>query len=167
MFKKSNYDFEIYKELRKLNETINKRGNLDEDINIKNKLELEYILDNARKYYSEEIVGEIHDEYDESENELIKKLSDREYIVEGSMSLDDVNDHLGTHLDSEDYDSLGGLIIEHLDRLPVAGDQVITDDHIRLVVEKLDKNRIESVRVILPEATEETESGDSESSKEA
>ena len=42
----------------------------------------------------EEIVGEIHDEYDESENELIKKLSDREYIVEGSMSLDDVNDHL-------------------------------------------------------------------------
>ena len=115
----------------------------------------------------EEIVGEIHDEYDESENELIKKLSDREYIVEGSMSLDDVNDHLGTHLDSEDYDSLGGLIIEHLDRLPVAGDQVITDDHIRLVVEKLDKNRIESVRVILPEATEETESGDSESSKEA
>jgi hypothetical protein len=59
MFKKSNYDFEIYKELRKLNETINKRGNLDEDTNIKNKLELEYILDNARKYYSEEIVGEI------------------------------------------------------------------------------------------------------------
>lgn len=59
MFKKSNYDFEIYKELRKLNETINMRGNLDEDTNIKNKLELEYILDNARKYYSEEIVGEI------------------------------------------------------------------------------------------------------------
>ena len=58
------------------------------------------------------------------------------------MSLDDVNDHLGTHLDSEDYDSLGGLIIEHLDRLPVAGDQVITDDHIRLVVEKLDKTAL-------------------------
>ena len=55
MFKKSNYDFEIYKELRKLNETINKRGNLDEDTNIKNKLELEYILDNARKYYSEAV----------------------------------------------------------------------------------------------------------------
>ena len=76
----------------------------------------------------EEIVGEIHDEYDENENELIKKLSDREYVIEGSMSLDDVNDHLGTHLESEDYDSLGGLVIEHLDRLPVAGDQVITSD---------------------------------------
>lgn len=98
----------------------------------------------------EEIVGEIHDEYDESENELIKKISDLEYIVEGSMNLDDVNEHLNTELDSEDYDSLGGLIIEHLDRLPVAGDQVVTADGIRLAVEKLNKNRIESVHVYLP-----------------
>ena len=51
----------------------------------------------------------------------------------------------------EDYDSLGGFIIEHLDRLPVAGDEVVTDDGIRLVVEKLDKNRIEKVHVYLPE----------------
>ena len=70
----------------------------------------------------EEIVGEIHDEYDEKEDELVQKISDREYIIEGSMHLDDVNDHLNTELDSEDYDSLGGFIIEHLDRLPVAGD---------------------------------------------
>ena len=55
------------------------------------------------------------------------------------MHLDDVNDHLDTELDSEDYDSLGGFIIEHLDRLPVAGDEVITEDGIRLIVEKLDK----------------------------
>jgi len=67
------------------------------------------------------------------------------------MHLDDVNDHLNTELDSEDYDSLGGFIIEHLDRLPVAGDEVVTDDGIRLVVEKLDKNRIEKVHVYLPE----------------
>ena len=99
----------------------------------------------------EEIVGEIHDEYDEKEDELVQKISDREYIIEGSMHLDDVNDHLNTELDSEDYDSLGGFIIEHLDRLPVAGDKVVTDDGIRLVVEKLDKNRIEKVHVYLPE----------------
>ena len=103
----------------------------------------------------EEIVGEIHDEYDEKEDELVQKISDREYIIEGSMHLDDVNDHLHTELDSEDYDSLGGFIIEHLDRLPVAGDEVITDDGIRLVVEKLDKNRIEQVHVYLPEKTPE------------
>ena len=99
----------------------------------------------------EEIVGEIHDEYDEKEDELVQKISDREYIIEGSMHLDDVNDHLNTELDSEEYDSLGGFIIEHLDRLPVAGDEVVTDDGIRLVVEKLDKNRIEKVHVYLPE----------------
>ena len=99
----------------------------------------------------EEIVGEIHDEYDEKEDELVQKISDREYIIEGSMHLDDVNDHLNTELDSEDYDSLGGFSIEHLDRLPVAGDEVVTDDGIRLVVEKLDKNRIEKVHVYLPE----------------
>ena len=116
----------------------------------------------------DEIVGEIHDEYDENENELIKKLSDHEYVIEGSMSLDDVNDHLGTHLESEDYDSLGGLVIEHLDRLPVAGDQVITSDGIRLVVDKLDKNRIENVRVFLPEKQpDEPEANDSDVSAES
>ena len=57
-------------------------------------------------------------------------------------------------LDSEDYDSLGGLIIEHLDRLPEEGDEIITEDDIRLVVEKLDKNRIESVHVYLPQIKE-------------
>ena len=102
----------------------------------------------------EEIVGEIHDEYDEKEDELVQKISDREYIIEGSMHLDDVNDHLHTELDSEDYDSLGGFIIEHLDRLPVAGDEVITEEGIRLIVEKLDKNRIEKVHVYLPEKVE-------------
>ena len=109
----------------------------------------------------EEIVGEIHDEYDENEDELIKKISDQEYIVEGSMSLDDVNDHLHTEFTSEDYDSLGGLIIEHLDRLPEDGDEVVTADNVRLVVDKLDKNRIERVHVYLPEpAVEDTDESD-------
>ena len=100
----------------------------------------------------EEIVGEIHAEYDDKENELVQKLSEQEYIIEGSVNLDDVNDHIGTDLDSEDYDSLGGFIIEHLDRLPVQGDEFTTDDGIRMVVEKLDKNRIEKVHIYLPES---------------
>ena len=89
---------------------------------------------------------------DEKEDELVQQISDREYIIEGSMSLDDVNDHLNTKLESEDYDSLGGFIIEHLDRLPATGDEVMTEDGIRLVVEKLDKNRVESVHIYLPES---------------
>ncbi len=99
----------------------------------------------------EEIVGEIHDEYDENEEDFIREISDREYVIEGSVSLDDVNDELDLDLESEDYDSLGGFLIEHLDRLPEMGDEVTTENGIRLVVEKLDKNRVERVHVYLPE----------------
>ncbi len=96
----------------------------------------------------EEIVGEIHDEYDENEEDFIKQIGEREYIVEGSTNLDDLNDRLDLDLTSEEYDSVGGFIIEHLDRLPEIGDGVTTEDGIHLVVEKLDKNRIESCTFI-------------------
>ena len=99
----------------------------------------------------EEIVGEIHDEYDENEEDFVKEVGEREYIIEGSMNLDDLNDRLDLNLASEDYDSLGGFIIEHLDRLPETGDSIVTEDGIRLIVESLDKNRIESVHAYLPE----------------
>lgn len=105
----------------------------------------------------EEIVGEIHDEYDENEEDFVKKINDLEYVVEGSLNLEDFNDRLDLDFSSNDYDSLGGFIIEHLDRLPVAGDHITTQEGIRLVVDKLDKNRIEKVHVYLPEPTEDNE----------
>ncbi|HJD47449.1 MAG TPA: hemolysin family protein [Candidatus Mediterraneibacter norfolkensis] len=108
----------------------------------------------------EEIVGEIHDEYDDVADDPLQQIGEREYIIEGSMSLDDINDRLGTNLESEDYDSLGGLIIGQLDRLAEEGDEVCTADGIRLVVEKLDKNRVESVHVYLPEIHDDSEEGD-------
>ena len=100
----------------------------------------------------EEIVGEIHDEYDENEEDFIQEIDEREYIVEGSTNLDDLNDRLDLDLNSEEYDSLGGFIIERLDRLPEAGDSIHTEEGIHMVVEKLDKNRIELVHMYLPEA---------------
>ena len=109
----------------------------------------------------EEIVGEIHDEYDENEEDFIKEIGEREYMIEGSTNLDDLNDRLDLQLESEDYDSLGGFIIEHLDRLPEEGDSITTEDGLRLVVESLDKNRIESVHAYLPEPSVETEDDDS------
>ena len=105
----------------------------------------------------EEIVGEIHDEYDENEEENIRQISDREYIVEGSTNLDDLNDFLDLNLESEDYDSVGGFIIEHLDRLPEENDEILTETDIRMVVEKLDKNRIEKVHIYLPVNAESTQ----------
>lgn len=111
----------------------------------------------------EEIVGEIHDEYDENEEDFIKEIGEREYMIEGSTNLDDLNDRLDLQLESEDYDSLGGFIIEHLDRLPEEGDSITTEDGLRLVVESLDKNRIESVHAYLPEPSVETEDNASDS----
>ena len=103
----------------------------------------------------EEIVGEIHDEYDENEEDFIQEVDEREYIVEGSINLDELNDRLELDLNSDEYDSLGGFIIERLDRLPEAGDSICTDEGIHMVVERLDNNRIELLHLYLPEPTPE------------
>lgn len=110
----------------------------------------------------EEIVGEIRDEYDEDEEDLIQKISDREYLIEGSVKLDDINDALELTLHSDEYDSVGGLIIEKLDHLPDEQESVVTEENIRLTVEKMDKNRIESVRLVLPEPPKEEDVSDTE-----
>ena len=73
------------------------------------------------------------------------------------MNLDDINDRLDLNLSSEEYDSLGGFIIEQIDRLPEVGDSITTDDGIRMVVDKLDKNRIEQVHIYLPESFDDKE----------
>lgn len=97
----------------------------------------------------EEIVGEIRDEYDEDEEQELVEVGPGEYVVEGSMKLDDLNDQLDLELESEDYDSIGGLIIGQLDRLPEEGESVVCDG-IHLVVDRLDKNRIDRVHMYLP-----------------
>ena len=106
----------------------------------------------------EEIVGDIHDEYDDSEEEELIELEEgREYLVKGSMRLDDLNEILPIRIESEDYDSIGGYIIEQLDRLPETGESVDTPDHIHLVVDCIEKNRIETVHIYLPEAEEQSQ----------
>jgi len=92
----------------------------------------------------------------QSEKEdFIQEIDEREYIVEGSINLDDLNDRLDLDLNSDEYDSLGGFIIERLDRLPETGDTLDTEEGIHMVVEKMDKNRIELVHMYLPEALPE------------
>lgn len=108
----------------------------------------------------EEIVGEIRDEYDEDEEEYIQKVDERVYLVEGSMKLDDINDELDTELDSEDYDSIGGIIIESLDRLPEDGEEVTLENGIHLKVQGIEQNRIVKVLMTIPEKTEDEEEND-------
>ena len=116
----------------------------------------------------EEIVGEIRDEYDEDEEELIQEVDERTYLVEGSMKLADINDELGTELVSEDYDSIGGLMIENLDRLPEDEEEITTEDGITLQVKGINQNRIVKVLMTLPEeADEEQEEGNAEAEEAA
>lgn len=103
----------------------------------------------------EEIVGDIHDEYDSEEEELREIIPNREYIALGSARLDDLDEILHLNIASDDYDSIGGYIIEQLDRFPSAGESVTTDGGVRLVVDKAERNRIETVHIYLPEKTEE------------
>ena len=105
----------------------------------------------------EEIVGEIRDEYDEDEEDLIRRIGPREYVVEVAMKLDDLNDQLGLDLESEDYDSIGGFIIGLLDHLPEEGEEV-THKTLRFVVDKVDRNRIDKIHLYIQEEETEPES---------
>lgn len=105
----------------------------------------------------EEIVGEIRDEYDEDEAELLKQLDSSRYEVSGSMKLSDINDALNTTFESEDYDSIGGIMIELLDRFPTEGEEVITENGISLTATKVDNNRIETVEIFLPPGKEDAD----------
>ncbi|MCB7317841.1 HlyC/CorC family transporter [Lacrimispora sp. 210928-DFI.3.58] len=97
----------------------------------------------------EEIVGDIRDEYDEDEEDELVDLGNGEYLVEGSMKLDDLNDKLGLELSSDDYDSIGGFLIERLDHLPAQGEETEAEG-IRLVAEQVERNRIDKVHLYLP-----------------
>ena len=95
----------------------------------------------------EEIFGELRDEYDESEEDTFKELPDGSYMVSASLKLDDLDDLLHVNLDSEDYDSLGGYIIELLDHLPSEG-EIAEDEHFTFKVVSVDKNRMETIHII-------------------
>lgn len=96
----------------------------------------------------EEIVGEIRDEYDDDEEDPIQKLSTSEYLVDGSTRLDDINEVFGCNIESDDYDSIAGHMINVLEHIPCEGEE-ITEDYIRFVIDKMDKNRIDKIHVYL------------------
>jgi len=93
----------------------------------------------------EEIVGDIADEYDEQEKE-IEVIKEDEFVVDGSTRLEDVNEMIGLHLESEDFDTIGGYVIGILGSLPDGGEEV-EENGIKIVVEEVDKNRIEKLRI--------------------
>ncbi len=101
----------------------------------------------------EEIVGDIRDEFDEWESQIIRCTGDNEYEIEGSARLADINDALGTDIESEDYDSIGGHMIELLDHFPEEGETVREGNYLYSIL-KMDNNRIESVYLKIMKGTD-------------
>ncbi len=93
----------------------------------------------------EEIVGDIKDEYDINEEE-ITVIKEGEYVVDGTMRIDEVNELVGTNIESEDFDSIGGFVTGIVGQIPDVG-MNIEHEGLKFVIEEVDKNRIEKLRI--------------------
>lgn len=93
----------------------------------------------------EEIVGDIRDEYDDHEQD-IEVVKEDEYIVEGSTRIDELNELIGVRIESEDFDTIGGFIVGEFGYIPEVH-ETIEYDGIKFVVEEVDRNRIEKLRI--------------------
>jgi putative hemolysin len=94
----------------------------------------------------EEIVGDIEDEYDKKIKE-IEVIKEDEYLVNGNVRIDIINELIGTHIESEDFDTIAGFVIGIIDRLPEAGEE-IEYGNIRFIIENIDRNRIKKIRIL-------------------
>lgn len=94
----------------------------------------------------EVIVGDIDDEYDD-EIDDIEVIKEDEYLVNGNIKLDVINDLIGTHIESEDFDTIAGFVIGIIDRIPETG-EVIEYENIKFNIESVDRNRIEKIRIL-------------------
>jgi magnesium and cobalt exporter, CNNM family len=93
----------------------------------------------------EEIVGEIQDEYDQSEEAPYIQVGDGEYIFQGRVDLKDFNEVMGNHLPTEETETLGGFIYEQVGRVPTSGESLQVGD-IQLTIEQVTGRRIRKVR---------------------
>lgn len=95
----------------------------------------------------EEIVGEIEDEYDDEDHNEIEVIKEDEYIVDGSAKIDLVNEMIGTSIESEDFDSIGGYVIGEIGGFPKKG-ETVECGNIKFIIEDIDKNRIKKLKIL-------------------
>ncbi|MEG1256840.1 hemolysin family protein [Clostridium sp.] len=93
----------------------------------------------------EEIVGDISDEYDDADPEIYVVKED-EYIVDGNVRIEDINELLGTKIESEEFDSIGGFIIGILERFPNINEEIEYNNY-KFIIERIDRNRIKKIRI--------------------
>ena len=95
----------------------------------------------------EEVFGQIYDEHDYTHNKIIKS-SENEYIIDGSVSIRDVNRELGWDLPETEATTIAGFVINEMKRIPNQG-EFITIDNLKIVVKKKTQNRIKSLSILV------------------
>ncbi|WKE66636.1 CNNM family magnesium/cobalt transport protein CorC [Gallaecimonas kandeliae] len=103
----------------------------------------------------EEIVGDIEDEYDaeDDEGDDIRRLTNRNFAVAALTSIEDFNEHFGSHFSDEDVDTVGGLVMHAFGHLPARGEEVALAGF-NFKVTRADKRRLLQLQVTLPEEQE-------------
>ena len=99
----------------------------------------------------EELVGDIKDEFDETEEDEIVETGPGEYTVLGSMNLDDLRDELSLPFESDDYDTIGGYLLGLFDHLPRVGESYVTKEGVILTASVVRRKRIIKVKIRIPE----------------
>ena len=97
----------------------------------------------------EEIVGEIDDEYDQEDDDVVA-LADNQFLLDGSLDIDEVNEECGTSFESEEFESIGGLVLGAVGGVPEINQKVVIGNGL-FVIEKIEKNRIETLRLTVME----------------
>lgn len=99
----------------------------------------------------EEVMGNIFDEYDDVETD-IRKVDKNTFIIDGLMSIDDVNEHLDLELESDISDTIGGFVITLIGRIPSNEEETVIEyQNLIFKVEEINERRIEKVKIIIVE----------------
>ena len=95
----------------------------------------------------EEIVGEIEDEHDDLQDQMVKRLSDEEFLVSALIPIEDFNKEFDCELSDKDFDTLGGIVMHHFARFPRAND-AISIGNLRFIIASTEKRRLKKIRVV-------------------
>ncbi len=95
----------------------------------------------------EEIVGEIEDEHDDLQDQMVKKVSNKEFLVSALIPIDEFNEEFNSKLSNKDFDTLGGIVMHHFTRFPKTND-AISIDNLRFIIASTEKRRLKKIRVI-------------------
>lgn len=103
----------------------------------------------------EEVVGEIYDEYDKEER-LVVKIGKNKYLVNGRMEIDELNDHLTLQLPKDDYETVAGFLLKHMERIPSVGES-FQFANLKFVIREADRRSIKEVSITISDESEKTE----------